>query len=141
MALSACVRQASIACRYRGKLALPYAKLWRISELVIKMTYSISTFAIEIDATPTAVLQAKWQSEADEICRGWTQHHWEQLLTKGRHGLEFPPVVKVRLARPDERAAYDQGARVEYYEEVKIVYLIDLDALHPVNGSDDHLGQ
>jgi hypothetical protein len=90
-------------------LALPYAKLWRISELVIKMTYSISTFAIEIDATPTAVLQAKWQSEADEICRGWTQHHWEQLLTKGRHGLEFPPVVKVRLARSDERAAYDQG--------------------------------
>ena len=45
------------------------------------MTYSISTFTIEIDGTATAVLQAKWHSEADEICRGWTQYHWEQLLT------------------------------------------------------------
>jgi hypothetical protein len=95
------------------------------------MTYSNSTFTIEIDATPTAVLQAKWQSEADEICRGWTQYHWEQLLTKGHHGLEFPPVVKVRLARADERAAYDgEGGSVEFYEEVKIVYLVNLDALH-----------
>jgi hypothetical protein len=59
------------------------------------------------------------------------------LVTKGRHGREFPPVVKVRLARPDEKAAYEQGASLEYYEEVKIVYLIDLDALHPMNGSDD----
>jgi hypothetical protein len=136
MALSACVLQATTACRYGRKLAL-FSKLRRISELVIEMTYSISTFAIEIDATPTAVLQAKWHSEAEEICRGWTQYHWEQLVTKGRHGGEFPPVVKVRLARPDEKAAYEQGASLEYYEEVKIVYLIDLDALHPMNGSDD----
>jgi hypothetical protein len=140
MALSACVLQATTACRFGRTLALP-SQLRRISELVIKMTYSISTFAIEIDATPAAVLQAKWHSKAEEICRGWTQYHWEQLLTKGRHGREFPPVVKVRLARPDEKAAYDQGVSLEYYEEVKIVYLIDLDALHPVNGPDDHLGQ
>jgi hypothetical protein len=98
------------------------------------MTYSISTFTIEIDGTPTAVLQAKWHSEADEICQGWTQYHWEQLLTKGRHGLKFPPIVKVRLARADERAAYNEGATVEFYEEVKIVYLVDLEALH--HGSD-----
>ena len=94
------------------------------------MTYSISTFTIEIDGTATAVLQAKWHSEADEICQGWTQYHWEQLLTKGRHGLEFPPIVKVRLARADERAAYNEGATVEFYEDVKIVYLVDLGALH-----------
>jgi hypothetical protein len=92
--------------------------------------YSISTFTIEIDGTPTAVLQTKWHSEADEICRGWTQYHWEQLLIKGRHGLEFPPVVKVRLSRADERAAYDEeGGSVGFYEEVKMVYLINLDAL------------
>jgi hypothetical protein len=104
------------------------------------MNYSNSTFTVEINWTATIIFEAKRHSEADEICRGWTQCHWEQLPTKGRHGSELPPIVKVRIARADERAIYAaEGASVEIYEEVKIVYLIDLDAFNQTSGSDGRL--
>jgi len=105
------------------------------------MSYSNSTFTVEIDGTPTIVFQAKWHSEADEICRGWAQYHWEQLPKKELRGYELPPFVKVRLAHADERSRYGaEDARSEFYEEVKIVYLIELDALHQEDGSDDRPG-
>lgn len=104
------------------------------------MSYSISTFTIEIDGTPTVVFQAKWHSEADEICRRWTQYHWEQLPRKELRGFELAPFVKVRLARADERARYGaEDASFEFYEEVKVVHLIDLDALRQTGGSDGRI--
>ena len=93
------------------------------------MSYSSSTFTVEINRVPAVVLQTKWHSDADDICRAWAQRHWDQLITKGRHGLEFPPIVKLRLAHPDERAAYEVASRgAEYCEDVKVVYLVDMAA-------------
>jgi len=104
------------------------------------MSYSNSTFAIEINGTPAVIFQAKWHSEADEICQGWTRYHWEQLPRTELRGYELPPFVKVRLARADERARYDTEVEsFEFYGEVKIVYLIDLDALQQTSGSDDRI--
>jgi hypothetical protein len=120
--------------------ASPFAKPLPPFGFCLKMDYSHSTFTVEINGMPTVIYQVKWHSEADDVCQGWAQYHWDKLPTKGRHGSDLPPIVKVRLARADERAMYDaEGAHVEFYEGVKIVYLINFDALHE-HRSDDLLG-
>lgn len=93
------------------------------------ITYSNSTFTVEINGFPAVAFQTKWHKEADEICRGWAHQHWDQLTTKGRHGgLELPPIIKVRLARADEKAAYVASKGAEYHDGNKVVYLIDMAA-------------
>ena len=91
------------------------------------MSFSLSTFAVEINGTPTIAFQARWHAEADDICRGWANLHWDEISSKGpRSGVALPPIIKVRLARASEKAAYNvAGNDVEFYGEVKIVKLID----------------
>ena len=50
------------------------------------MSYSNSTFTVEITGVPAVVFQTKWHREADEVCRSWAQQHWKQLTTRGRLG-------------------------------------------------------
>jgi hypothetical protein len=92
------------------------------------MSYSISTFTVEINGVPAVVFQTKWHSEADEICRAWAHRHWDRLVTKGRHGgLEFAPIIKLRLAHVDEKEIYGDGSNgTEYYGSATVVYLIDM---------------
>lgn len=94
------------------------------------MSYSISTFTVEINGVPAVVFQAKWHSEADEICRAWTNRHWDQLITKGRHaGLELEPIIKLRLAHADEKDVYGVGSLgAEHFGDVTVVYLVDMTA-------------
>jgi hypothetical protein len=40
------------------------------------VSFSLSTFTLDIDGKPTLVLRAKWQAHADEYCRAWIQVHW-----------------------------------------------------------------
>jgi len=35
------------------------------------LSFSPSTFTLEIDGKPTLVFQTKWQGDADELCRHW----------------------------------------------------------------------
>jgi len=91
------------------------------------MGYSNSTFTLEVSGVAAVVFQAKWHSDADKICRAWVQQHWDQLRTNGRHGSELPAVIKLRLARAQEKVAYnsaDDGA--EDQDGVKIVALVDV---------------
>ena len=90
------------------------------------MDFSLSTFTIEVNGMPAVVFQAKWHHDADDICKGWAEYHRDQLLTKGWYGLDYPPTIKVRVARVPERAAYADGAEVEYYSGTKLVYLRNL---------------
>ncbi|MBV9460174.1 MAG: hypothetical protein JO141_22040 [Bradyrhizobium sp.] len=94
------------------------------------MSYSISTFTVEINGVPAVAFQAKWHSEADEICRAWANRHWDELITRGRHaGLEFQPTIKLRLAHADEKEAYRIGSNgAEHYDGVTVVYLVDMTA-------------
>jgi hypothetical protein len=91
------------------------------------MSFSLSTFTVEINGTPTIAFQARWHAEADEICRGWANLHWDEISSKGpRSGVALPPIIKVRLARAPEKEAYQvAGDEVEFFGEVKIVKLID----------------
>jgi hypothetical protein len=86
--------------------------------------FSKSMFVIEVEGTPTAIFETKWHVDADLICRTWTNNHSEQLLVKGRSGLQFPPIIKLRLARPDEIATYAaDNAKFEVQEGRRIAYL------------------
>jgi hypothetical protein len=91
------------------------------------MSFSLSTFTVEINGTPTIAFQARWHAEADDICRGWANLHWDEISSKGpRSGVALPPIIKVRLARASEKTAYNvAGNDVEFYGKVKIVKLID----------------
>ena len=91
------------------------------------MSFSLSTFTVEINGTPTIAFQARWHAEADDICRGWANLHWDEISSKGpRSGVALPPIIKVRLARASEKAAYKaSGDDVEFYGEMKIVKLVD----------------
>ena len=89
------------------------------------MSFSNTTFTIELNGMATVVFRTKWQSEADDIGRGWIGYHWHQLPTKGPLGEEVPLVQKIRIARPAEKASYEtEGNSTEVYEEVKMVYLV-----------------
>jgi hypothetical protein len=90
------------------------------------LSYSLSTFTLEIDGKPTLVLQAKWQVTADERCRDWVQSHWDQVAGKDRRGAFLRPVLKIRLARSAEKAVYEASVdSAELYQDVKVVKLVN----------------
>ena len=90
------------------------------------MSFSLSTFTVEINGTSTIAFQAKWQAEADEICRGWANLHWDEIAEERIGGIAIPPVIKVRLASAPEKAAYEAaGDHIEFFGDVKILKLID----------------
>jgi hypothetical protein len=89
------------------------------------MTFSVSTFTIEVDGAPTAVFKARLQAEANEIGEGWAQHHRDDLSWKGSYGLELPRTVRVRMAKASEKAAYEAGndSGELLQKGIKVVYL------------------
>ena len=111
------------------------------------MSFNLSTFTIDIDGVPTVAFQAKWQADADQICRDWLHTHWDELSERGPGGIELPPIFKLRLARVSEREAYEVGGTgFEFCGAVKVVNLIEvvdqvhLQAEHPAEhpaGQDD----
>ena len=94
------------------------------------MSFSLSTFTLDIDGKPTLVLRAKWQAHADEYCRAWIRAHWDALTKKGSYGADLPPAIMVRLAHPAEKAAYEADAdSAELFHEVSVVILTDAERL------------
>jgi hypothetical protein len=94
------------------------------------MSYSNSTFTVEITGVPAVVFQTKWHRQADEVCRSWAQQHWKQLTTRGRlGGLELPPIVKLRLAQAGEKIAHELAINgTEYHQGMRVAYLVDVTA-------------
>lgn len=79
---------------------------WRL------MSFSLSTFTVEINGRPTIAFKAKWQAEADEISRGWINLHWGEITEERIGGVAIPLAIKVRLASASERAtARSRGRR------------------------------
>ena|ERR1700742_1929954 len=89
------------------------------------MSFSLSTFAVDIDRVPTVAFQAKWQADAEQICRDWLHAHWDELTESGPGGVELPPIFKLRLARTSEREAYEVGGTgFEFCGVIKVVNLV-----------------
>jgi hypothetical protein len=99
---------------------------WRLPGLVLKWTSHGRHFRLGSTRSPALVFQAKWATEAEDIGFGWAQDHAQQISTKGPHGTDLPAVIKVRVARRDEKAAYEaESGNVDIYAGVKII-LVEL---------------
>ena len=73
---------------------------------------------------------AKWQADADEICRAWVQAHWDELTSEGPYGAELPPAIRLRMARATEKAAYETNAHSALlFHDVSIVMLTGAERL------------
>jgi len=93
---------------------------WRL------MSFSLSTFTVEINGRPTIAFKTKWQAEADEISRGWINLHWGEITEERIGGVAIPLAIKVRLASASEGATLEAaGDEVDFYGDVKIVRLIE----------------
>jgi hypothetical protein len=89
------------------------------------MNFSLSTFVVEVNGKAQIAFQTKWQGDAEQIGRDWVEYRSDRYPNDGQHA-GLPPIVKVRIARPPERAAYeDDSNNSEFYADVKIVYLPD----------------
>ena len=90
------------------------------------MSFSNSTFTVEINGAPIFVFQAKRHSDAEEICREWTEGYLADLLAKEVLVYDGNPSVKVRLARANELTAYKAAPDASTSpDDVKLVYLVD----------------
>ena len=78
----------------------------------------MSVIRMETRSCPTSFLA----TEAEDIGFGWAQNYSEQISTKGSHGTDLPAVIKVCIARPNEKATYEaDGANVDLYAGVKMI--------------------
>ena len=101
------------------------------------MSFSLSTFTLDIDGKPRLVLRAKWEAQADEICRAWVQAHWDELTGEGPYGAELHPAVRLRMARPTEKAAYETNVHnAMLFHDVSIVMLTEADHYEPQDDGD-----
>jgi hypothetical protein len=93
------------------------------------VAFSHSTFTVEINGLPIFVFQARRQTEAEEICREWIETSINDLVAKNVIVYDASSSVKVRLARPDERASYQSLTTTGItpsLQGINLVYLIDL---------------
>jgi hypothetical protein len=102
------------------------------------VSFSLSTFTLDIDGKPTLVLRAKWQADADEICRAWVQAHRDELTREGPYGAELPPVIRLRMARAAEKAAHETSAHSALlFHDASIVMLTGAERLdEPQDGGE-----
>ena len=86
------------------------------------MNFSLSTFVVEVNGKAQIAFQTKWHGDAEQIGRDWVAYRSDRFDDGRRKSL--PPIVKVRVARSHERAAYeDDRNSSEFYADLKIVYL------------------
>ena len=102
------------------------------------MSFTPSTFTLDIDGKPTLVLRTKWRVNAEEYCRAWVEAHQDELTTKGPYGSDLPlisrPAITLRMAHAAEKVAYEAGAHsAELYHDVSVVTLTDVGPLDNPN--------
>ena len=115
------------------------------------MSFTPSTFTLDIDGKPTLVLRTKWRVNAEEYCLAWVEAHKDELTTKGPYGSDLPlisrPAITLRMARAAEKAAYEASAHsAQLVHDVSVVMLTDVGHLdnpndgEPTNDPEQTLG-
>jgi hypothetical protein len=95
------------------------------------VSFSQSTFTLDIDGKPTLVLRTKWRVNAEDYCRNWVQAHRDELPTKGPYGSDLPlisrPAITLRMARAVEKAVYEASAdSAQLFDDVSVFILTDV---------------
>jgi hypothetical protein len=88
---------------------------------------SLSIFTIEFDRQPVVAFACRKHSEAEEICADERVRAKFRLITSGGKPLcdDFS-IPRVRLARADERAIYNEKKSDD--GSVLMVYLVEIDS-------------
>jgi hypothetical protein len=91
--------------------------------------FSHSLFTIEVNGTPTVVLQAKRHRDAERFCG---QHQLRaELSTLTSNGIplcDTSATMKVRLATAEEAVLYRRATQsTESSSDTNVVYPVDLD--------------
>lgn len=102
------------------------------------MSFSLSTFTLEIDGKPTLVLRTKWRVNAEDYCRAWVQANRDELTTKRADELDLPlisrPAITLRMALAIEKAAYEASEQIaQVFHDVSVVKLTDVAHLDSPN--------
>jgi hypothetical protein len=90
---------------------------------------SLSIFTMVVDHKPVIAFGCKEHSEAEAICADERiRAKLSAMSSGGKPLLDDFATWLVRLARPDERAAYyEQSASRSHDSGMLLVYLVDLD--------------
>ena len=95
--------------------------------------FSLSIFTLEADRKPILCFEAKTHAEAEAVQAD--QELRAALRSMKSGGLPICDdysIFRVRMARPDERTRYREAAS-ETTDDLRLVYLIDLDDVQDVN--------
>jgi hypothetical protein len=92
-------------------------------------SFSHSLFTIEVNGTPTVVLQANRHRDAERFCE---QHQlrteFSTLTSNGIPLCDTTATMKVRLATTEEAVHYRQATQLTKPSlDINVVYLVDLD--------------
>jgi len=91
---------------------------------------SPSIFTIEVDRQPVVAFACRKHSEAEQICADERVRAKLRLMNSGGKPLcdDFA-VLRVRLARADERAIYNEKAAAKSNDSsMLMVYLVEIDS-------------
>jgi hypothetical protein len=91
---------------------------------------SLTIFTVEADRKPLVAFRCRTYSEAETI--GFDERLRTKLSTVKSGGVPLCAdlsILRIRLAHPDERSLYEKA--VSRSENVRIVYLVDLDEAEP----------
>ncbi len=90
---------------------------------------TLSIFTVEVDHRPVVAFRCKKHSEAEAICTDERVRAELSSISSGRKPLcNASSVMRVRLARPEERAICgEQAASTSNTASLTMVYLVELD--------------
>jgi hypothetical protein len=102
------------------------------------VSFSQSTFTLDIDGKPTLVLRTKWRVNAEDYCRTWVQANRDEPTTKRADELDLPlisrPAITLRMARAVEKAVYEASAdSAQLFDDVSVFILTDVGHLDNPN--------
>jgi hypothetical protein len=90
---------------------------------------SLSVFTIEVDHKPVVAFRCRKYAEAETICTDERVRKKLSAMSSGGKPLcDEPAILRVRMARPEEKAKYyEQAALQSKHTSLTMIYLVDLD--------------
>jgi hypothetical protein len=104
-------------------------------KILMSSHLSLTIFTIEIDGIPTLALQAKKHREVEAICEQPSlRTDLTALYSNGVPLCRDHSTFRVRLAHAAEAIAYRESIEgIEPSDDLKVVYLVDVDDDHFLN--------
>src|SRR5262249_19126896 len=96
---------------------------------IVSDKLSRSVFTIEVDRQPVLTFSTRFYADAQAICTdGRTRQKLSSVFSGGKPLCDDIAIMRVRLARPEEKAKYlEEAATRSHGTGLVAVYLVKLD--------------